>query len=555
MSRCFQPPIHGKLAGGGDGFAEKLEHVHHMVHGEEFWQKTFQKMNDKPGAPYKFSGPETGLTNFFIPQLSKAFSERKNEVVGFMMKEGFSDNYGEVLLVFRNAFEASLERLKGRRNEISVWPVSGILEAHQFADEASAGILRADRAFEKDNVFARFFFPNLPEEIHKKPLQVQERWALDVGCLRLCKQLFGTKELPFNPQTGAPVADGKDTFNEGAARTLFLYCAALEDVRVTLQPILSGEGDGYDVRLGNQVQPKEAAKAKAKGKARARAEGQAANEMEILAGFSESDTEKFVFEDEQAVLEESEDIFPTRTRQLLPREGRHRGSAPAGGHEDESSSNFDEERPESPAEQHEPLALLALDGSSSLSPHHDQSLGPLYFEGSHESTDVVSGTAAIALQALDESLKRCLFCARTLLIKVAFEKAPLAARIWIHSLVAQAVTEDVFRELTHCHESGLIQKKELDLLDDNIFHAVLHKLDHFSNLKGLEELLSRERKVARNYTPKPIGPIVFDMESEKKALVETRAMRKEVARAGQRARKEKKPAMLKMYGQQFSRTG
>eukprot|EP00392_Amoebophrya_sp_AT5.2_P003552 g3557.t1 len=96
-----------------------------------------------------------------------------------------------------------------------------------------------------------------------------------------------------------------------------------------------------------------------------------------------------------------------------------------------------------------------------------------------------------AVAKLDASLKRVLYAARTLLVRHFLEPYPRLGRVWLHSLAAQGVAEDMWRQLELCQEAGLLTPEELRMLEENVFHPVGEKLEQYSQLEGLGALADR----------------------------------------------------------------
>ncbi|CAD7967734.1 unnamed protein product [Amoebophrya sp. A120] len=162
-----------------------------------------------------------------------------------------------------------------------------------------------------------------------------------------------------------------------------------------------------------------------------------------------------------------------------------------------------------------------------------------------------------ALNMLDRSLSAVLTAARTTLIKCVFEKFPSQSNIWLHAFVCQGLTQDLYRQLELSEKNGLLLPNELELLNHNVFHAVLHKLAKYSRYATITKnfpdldmtarqslLISRNRVLSVDDLQLPIGPVVLaNLNREIARKKQTRDVGKRAQRAGV-DRKRRKQEML-----------
>ncbi|CAD7967736.1 unnamed protein product [Amoebophrya sp. A120] len=159
-----------------------------------------------------------------------------------------------------------------------------------------------------------------------------------------------------------------------------------------------------------------------------------------------------------------------------------------------------------------------------------------------------------ALNMLDRSLSAVLTAARTTLIKCVFEKFPSQSNIWLHAFVCQALTQDLYKQLELSEKNGLLLPNELELLNHNVFHAVLHKLAKYTNFGHISEnfpdldvnvrqskIISRGKVLTVDDMALPIGPVVLaNLNKEMTRKQQTRAAGKRANKAGGDRHKRKK---------------
>ncbi|CAD7967738.1 unnamed protein product [Amoebophrya sp. A120] len=177
----------------------------------------------------------------------------------------------------------------------------------------------------------------------------------------------------------------------------------------------------------------------------------------------------------------------------------------------------------------------------------------LFFDGAHEMPSTqndqrsgnTSGRASqqavpqAALAQLDVSLRRILYATRVLLIKAVFEKYPRVGRVWLHAIVTEALTQDLYKQLELSATSGLLTEKELGLFHDNVFHAVTHAIQNYRQMRGLDTFAAIDSKDAPpGYRGPPIGPIHFDLGGEKNRRQEARDVRKRLRGPGKNRREQ-----------------
>ncbi|CAD7944428.1 unnamed protein product [Amoebophrya sp. A120] len=506
-----------------------LQQAHDEFHAPEHYESVFATIV-KEWEEHSYDYEKwRGLTCFLVPGLDESFIARQAHASNWLTAEYASKSLRTLLTAFLNAVHAGLDRLRKQRYRMGTWPGAQIGEALIFAKEAMEGIVRADPCLKPTAKVIVNYFPDMPPEIWKQSAQTQAEWALEVAFCRLYADIYGagfdpsevvdhessTSSSRYNaspPMTSL----SKLKKQEAGARSMLFFCLVLENARALLQPVVSNDyaaeaskrasesrnsginGRYNDGATRGSIDSRRTAQSTSSG------DNSGSAGALVLGGrvFSElfsrkrSGTSTGGSGGASAVAPPppgKNKISPAEGVDVLDEEelvGGEGTSAPKVDRTSQDRGNLTDNSEENNINS----STIQTEGRHRLPASGLLRQATAKLQEEKETTKIVSETLDLAVEKLDVSLKRVLFAARSCVIKNWIGKYPKVSRVWLHSLAAQGIAEDMWHQLEMCKDSGLLTAQELGLLDANVFHLVLDHLEAYSNLDHLDHILHLDRE-------------------------------------------------------------